>query len=1277
MILSLGLLVLFVRNTIANGKQWPTLGGNNQDNFHVLTHQANAFNHISSEMRKQARTRKYPAPAVASTTTTQPFTHQCEKPKSLSFSTNTSDNSKGTGTERQQSKPRIDWNLEVVIKHKKKDGNLFTEKNIKAMKELTDVFYKDKKFSDYCWKKEEGKCYYSRNPINHFFPSISTNELSKINGEEIYMSESQKNMMNGMILKHINSPCKLSSLASIMPAKTKQAWSLGKHQEAKTQLAGDLAKACTANPCSDGCVQLCKPAFKCMDCQQCLTSGGMKDLPALVCPTYLGLCAKSVMCNVKSVSGLPGKVAVFDGIGKDFAPCVLNSTLLNKHASKAKDLPLCQMPHLYMDEKWVPTLKNCMSIKSNCSPPAYIASKIEENSCSLCNAEHCKCASDGYGNAMNSIMQNMIHDKMGKSNIGKEFKAGNMKTNVVAFQIFFGAPLKGFDNSTHGDCSGFGCVGEQNAVFRREYANALRQKLERYGLTHRDIEFDVLLWWPTMLFDTFIGLLAVDMGLVVFSIMFVSIYMAVHTRSCFLSGAAMLHILMSLPMAFCIYSYIFRIEVFYFLEFMSVYIILAIGADDVFVFMDAFNQFSFLPLGDRLRQAYFRASKAMLITSLTTCCAFLVTAINSLNDIACFGIFTALLVFINFMYVITYYTATVMFYEKYVHHCCCVCNTEKVVPSNGGAPFKIRVLECCICDAQRRQFYIDRNVKEFDKELEAMPLNHKIESMSNQVKSQRRAALSTARMPRAVKGFQSSPNSKEMEQTPPKKAFADEGEAKLVKEQKEEEEVVLSSLEKCCGGPFYNFIIGWPKYLFVAILTLAAVGGIGCATQLTYTTETEQALQENHPMQRWINSRTNDFPSSSDSTMKKVSIVFGLKSPYEDRTGVSRYSQEDPVLVTDKTFDVSTPEAQKFLVQICAELPTAKEGKEFLVRQNTLTDQKQEVNCFMTGLKKWVDKNKRDWPIPKNEFSQTLKVWLGERLAWRKMTFPAREHPPHERYESLLYFDPKDTDVIKYAVINMNSTMGSFAAEYQSTVTAYNSWEKWMKKKWEGAPAELKGAFHTNKGRENAWVFMHTQEVLLSGAFIGISVSLAIAYVVMTISTFNPYLAFLATLNIAFVVCCILGGTWLRGWEMGTIESISATILVGLSVDYVVHFANAYMESDTGTRLEALQDALIDMGGTILGGAITSLGASFMLFICQFQYFAKFGFFMFLTIFLSFIYVFLFFAPLLAIIGPDKNCCAFCDLRPKTLKQRFGGKKSAKIVQVQTAPTMASIMDEL
>merc|ERR1712048_908404 len=100
--------------------------------------------------------------------------------------------------------------------------------------------------------------------------------------------------------------------------------------------------------------------------------------------------------------------------------------------------------------------------------------------------------------------------------------------------------------------------------------------------------------------------------------------------------------------------------------------------------------------------------------------------------------------------------------------------------------------------------------------------------------------------------------------------------------------------------------------------------------------------------------------------MKEANIVLGLKTPYEDREGVSRYSQEDPVVVTDTTFDVSTPTAQIFLAELCAQLPSAKEGEEFLVRQNTLQDQTHELNCFITGLKKWVENNNGVWPIPQN-----------------------------------------------------------------------------------------------------------------------------------------------------------------------------------------------------------------------------------------------------------------------------------------------------------------------
>merc|ERR1712146_736921 len=76
---------------------------------------------------------------------------------------------------------------------------------------------------------------------------------------------------------------------------------------------------------------------------------------------------------------------------------------------------------------------------------------------------------------------------------------------------------------------------------------------------------------------------------------------------------------------------------------------LGIGADDCFVFVDAFKQVKVeLPSGssskDRIVQASVRASKAIFATSFTTAGAFLATSISKLMPIASFGIFAALLI---------------------------------------------------------------------------------------------------------------------------------------------------------------------------------------------------------------------------------------------------------------------------------------------------------------------------------------------------------------------------------------------------------------------------------------------------------------------------------------------------------------------------------------------------------------------------------------------------------------------------------------------------------
>ena len=92
--------------------------------------------------------------------------------------------------------------------------------------------------------------------------------------------------------------------------------------------------------------------------------------------------------------------------------------------------------------------------------------------------------------------------------------------------------------------------------------------------------------------------LITDMCLAIGSLFFVMIYMAIHTRSCFLSVFGMFHILMSFPLAYCIYNFVLGIESFYTLSAMSVYVILAIGADDVSIQSTQGYLFPYLRLFD-------------------------------------------------------------------------------------------------------------------------------------------------------------------------------------------------------------------------------------------------------------------------------------------------------------------------------------------------------------------------------------------------------------------------------------------------------------------------------------------------------------------------------------------------------------------------------------------------------------------------------------------------------------------------------------------------------
>ena len=96
---------------------------------------------------------------------------------------------------------------------------------------------------------------------------------------------------------------------------------------------------------------------------------------------------------------------------------------------------------------------------------------------------------------------------------------------------------------------------------------------------------------------------------------------------------------------------------------------LGVGADDLFVFTDAFKQTARLPphistsLPNRIAVAYERASGSVFNTSFTTAVAFLATAVSPVMPLGAFGIFSAIAIMINYFLVCTWWPCVLVVWE--------------------------------------------------------------------------------------------------------------------------------------------------------------------------------------------------------------------------------------------------------------------------------------------------------------------------------------------------------------------------------------------------------------------------------------------------------------------------------------------------------------------------------------------------------------------------------------------------------------------------------------
>lgn len=136
------------------------------------------------------------------------------------------------------------------------------------------------------------------------------------------------------------------------------------------------------------------------------------------------------------------------------------------------------------------------------------------------------------------------------------------------------------------------------------------------------------------------------------------------------------------------------------------------------------------------------------------------------------------------------------------------------------------------------------------------------------------------------------------------------------------------------------------------------------------------------------------------------------------------------------------------------------------------------------------------------------------------------------------------------------------------------------------------------------------------------------------ISTRNILQSVISIICVAIIIISVVGIMNLKGWQLGTIESVAVVITIGFSVDYVIHLSTDYMHSSAELRSNKMKQAYTEMGVSILGGAITTFGSGVFLFGGNLLFFVKFGILISVTIGISFYVSMIFFGAVCHILGP-------------------------------------------
>jgi hypothetical protein len=646
-------------------------------------------------------------------------------------------------------------------------------------------------------------------------------------------------------------------------------------------------------------------------------------------------------------------------------------------------------------------------------------------------------------------------------------------------------------------------------------------------------------------------LVEVDFTLAIGSFFIVLLLIYIYTESFFIASSAMYQILFSLPVTMVFYRWVFQVDYFEFLHILIVYLVLGIGADNVFVFIDSFKniweeesrttpEWSEEKLQRVVRGAHERSASAILNTSFTTSVAFLSCSISKVMPMRTAGWFAAGCIIVNYIFTVTWFPSVVTIWF-----------------------YRFRGKRCFCPDCGR-----------------ASPYSEEV------------------------------PDESKSKRISPSALFFDRF------------YIPVMNKQIGCVRPVPLFIL--------CVLLATAAQGAYFASQLTPPQEAEQWFPDNHMVLELGAFMGENYYSPDTSRYAVLTFFWGIED--FDLSDFDVYHPDDGggVVKFDANFDLSTAEAQTAMLNTCQKLRTLEcktdgcDNRGYSKRTLLMQTEEKSISCFLEEFKSW---NGGSLPVG-NAFLTLLKQFR-------------EESPPFNGSEVLSAEYSTDigiiNDKLKYAAVRMRSTLPE-SQPFGKGMSVRKVVADFAEEIRGEMPEGMKSfQYHA----DGTFASYELGEELLSGFFSGCAIAGPIAFLVLLLSTKNIITALYAVFCVGSIVACVLGFCKsAMGWSLGIGEAIAGVIVIGYSVDYVVHLAHMYCEAGHHgyiTRDSRCIFAISNMGSTVFAGAITTAASAVIMFACFLYFFVKMAILICVTIMYSYLFSLGLFMALMWTAGPQGN----------------------------------------